>query len=359
MHRDWYIRVRAWWEEVEAKLRKKWWLWPILLGIDLVHHWFSGTIVDYLRSHSGGALSFLKAIALYLLGSPIALAVFGSLVILLSLAIHAYFDVRRRPTAPSAELSPLGAQPTISETSITIDQMRAQVAAADAELAEVEDRAWRQQRERERPEVERFREIYPQVDRAVTYATEYVVADLLLAPSQGDEAHMLIFNLLRAWAVAPCQTGERLALDLVAPDVAPLDTIMADLKDLLTKYGLLVAYIERAGRIVLGPRRFYESEGYAGLWQRHRECIAELRKISLRSAFRSIASHLAPLADLLASQPLTPAEVARRHVIMVDLRKLYISTRPDVEPEIFAGTAWPPTDWMNAKLEQAGELWRL
>jgi hypothetical protein len=243
---------------------------------------------------------------------------------------------------------------------LTLEEMRAQVAAADAELAEVEDREWQQQRERERPELERFREIYPQVERAVAYATEYVVADLLLAPTQGNEANMLIFNLLRVWAVAPCQSaGERLALDLVAPDVAPLDTIMADLKDLLTKYGLLVAYIERAGRIVLGPRKFYESEGYAGLWQRHRECIAELRKISLRSTFRSIASHLAPLADLLASQPLTPAEVARRHVIMVDLRKLYMSTRPDVAPEIAAGTAWPPTDWMNAKLEQAGELWRL
>jgi hypothetical protein len=283
----------------------------------------------------------------------------GVLAIAVGLCLLAIRWLEKR-TNPRATRSMVESQVTPPIATLTIEEMRAQVEAADVQAKEDEEREGQRQIDQERPDLDRFREIYPQVSRAVEYASEYVVSDLLLAPSNRNPGHSLIYNLLEAYVIPPCKRAkELLDIDLEIAAPGPLAVIIPDLQRLLSAYGLLVAYIERAARAILGPREFYESEGYAGLRQRHRECLTELRTISHRSGFGALTDSLAPLYDLLGPEPLTPAEKARRHGIMVDLRKQFISTRPDVAPDIVAQTAWPPTDWMNAKLEQMGELWRL
>jgi hypothetical protein len=52
------------------------------------------------------------------------------------------------------------------------------------------------------------------------------------------------------------------------------------------------------------------------------------------------------------------SETARRRRIEEVLRNKYILAHKDISPEILAGTAFPPTDWMNQELENIHETWK-
>jgi hypothetical protein len=165
----------------------------------------------------------------------------------------------RRSIEPAKSLEQL--PPSLTSqlaTMPTMDEMRAQVAAADARAAEAEERELQRKRERERPDVERFREIYFQVATAAVYATDSVVPDLPLAAAHGNRAHMLMYNLLNTYVVPPCRRAkDRLDGDLNVSSVAPLETIISDLQCLLREYGTLVGAIEEAARAILRPREFF------------------------------------------------------------------------------------------------------
>jgi hypothetical protein len=97
MDRNWYERLRGWQEITEQSLRRKWWLWPLLFAIDLFWHRVYGAVSEYLDSRSDGMSSAAKAILGRIPTDPITLAVVFSLVIIVVLMVHAYFDTRTTP----------------------------------------------------------------------------------------------------------------------------------------------------------------------------------------------------------------------------------------------------------------------
>lgn len=61
------------------------------------------------------------------------------------------------------------------------------------------------------------------------------------------------------------------------------------------------------------------------------------------------------LKALVRTTPLTPAE--RMQKIEESLRSEYITSTKTADPLIVAGKAYPPADWMNARLRELGENW--
>jgi hypothetical protein len=52
-------------------------------------------------------------------------------------------------------------------------------------------------------------------------------------------------------------------------------------------------------------------------------------------------------------------EQARRDGIIEALVREYVNSRGDVSSQIRAGTELPPKDWLNRRLEELGEPWRV
>lgn len=50
---------------------------------------------------------------------------------------------------------------------------------------------------------------------------------------------------------------------------------------------------------------------------------------------------------------------ARRHALLSQLRELYKLDNDGLSPELMSNLAWPPMEWLNAKLERRGLLWRI
>lgn len=152
--------------------------------------------------------------------------------------------------------------------------------------------------------IERLREILPFLERAVGYACEYVIADLLI-PANANASHALNFEFLQTYLVPPCRN----AMDTIAIDLrtaAPLESLAAEIQDMLRKYALLVSYIVRVGVIVFGEDRFYSSEGYSGLFRRHKACVDELVRVRRRSDISMVAADVDNLARLLSRAPTVP-----------------------------------------------------
>ncbi len=158
--------------------------------------------------------------------------------------------------------------------------------------------------DRDRPSIDRFREGHNRVGGAVIFAYQEAVPGLLLGPSDGNLAYTLLYNsLFRDRLVPSCKNAwERIESDIGEPP-APLATLITDLHDLLGAYAVLVGHIERGGRAILGLRDFYESEYYAELRRRHRECLMELQRVIQTSGFRELYNSLGPLGDLLLVEP--------------------------------------------------------
>ena len=195
---------------------------------------------------------------------------------------------------------------------LTLEEMRAQVAEADARAAEENGQEQLRQRDIERSEVEEVRVVYRQaLGRAVERACETAIDELLLARAHGNPIYMLIRRMLNAFPVPPCRHAKaRLSSDLAVQAVAPLETIIADLLCLLTKYGVLIKYLEDAALAILGPQDLYRSEGYRGsearigLYQMHRTLLQRMDALCDRTAFQRVRPALAPLFDLFTVQPL-------------------------------------------------------
>ena len=53
------------------------------------------------------------------------------------------------------------------------------------------------------------------------------------------------------------------------------------------------------------------------------------------------------------------SENARRHALLSQLSELYKLDADGLSPELMSNLAWPPMEWLNAKLERRGLLWRI
>jgi len=64
--------------------------------------------------------------------------------------------------------------------------------------------------------------------------------------------------------------------------------------------------------------------------------------------------------DVLKNQHLkSESEVERRRIVLRSLRNEYILSHDGISPELAAGTAWPPLDWINDRLSKLGESWNV
>jgi hypothetical protein len=153
-----------------------------------------------------------------------------------------------------------------------------------------------------REAVGRFRESYPIITKAVVYASDHALADLLM-PAQANKEHRLSMGLIQACIVHPCvQAKEVLDHDLAAS--APVASLTTDLQRLLSKYGLAVEYIRRGASVILGDEKYDRSQGYAGLYQRHMECMSELSRLARWPEFEALRASIDGLSQLQMRPPL-------------------------------------------------------
>ncbi len=93
-------RLQAWREESEKKLRKRWYLWPILFAVDLLWHRIYTDVNQFLDSHGA---TMLTAVTSRIPSGPVTLAIITALVIITGLVTHAYFETRGKPVAEQSE----------------------------------------------------------------------------------------------------------------------------------------------------------------------------------------------------------------------------------------------------------------
>lgn len=175
-----------------------------------------------------------------------------------------------------------------------MNEMRIRLLAHEAEIQA------ERERERERPSVERLREVYPVCQRAAAYACEYVVADLF-ETSRHVPAHALIYDFLNIYVARTCNTAkEEMDAALSKPSTS-LDELINNFRRLLVEYVILVSYIERAGGIIFGDS-FESSEGYHGLYERHKQAINALELIRGRRDIGGAASELEKMKRYLVDR---------------------------------------------------------
>jgi|ERR1700687_2725586 len=123
-------------------------------------------------------------------------------------------------------------------------------------------------------------------------------------PAQANKEHGLLMDLIQACIVHSCAKA-RAALDHDLAASVPVASLTTDLQRLLSKYGLVVAYIERAASVILGDEKYDGSQGYAGLYQRHTECMSELSRLAQWPGFEALSSSIDGLNQLQMRPPLT------------------------------------------------------
>ncbi len=65
------------------------------------------------------------------------------------------------------------------------------------------------------------------------------------------------------------------------------------------------------------------------------------------------------LKFLVSKSSVAPTEAERRYLIEKALRDDFIRSHDPIDPEILAGTKMPPETWMNQRLAQLGEKWKI
>lgn len=96
--------------------------------------------------------------------------------------------------------------------------------------------------------------------------------------------------------------------------------------------------------------------------QEHHASKLEVAAATSQDAIKQIAATLGvpgfESAEQLAAEVLNN-EQRRRHALLLQLRTLYIASHDGISSELMSGLAWPPEDWLNEKLEEYGETWRV
>jgi hypothetical protein len=58
-------------------------------------------------------------------------------------------------------------------------------------------------------------------------------------------------------------------------------------------------------------------------------------------------------------QQLRIGELTRRRMLLEKLRTLWIASHNDISSKMMVGIEWPPEEWLNQKLTDMGEVWRV
>jgi len=82
---------------------------------------------------------------------------------------------------------------------------------------------------------------------------------------------------------------------------------------------------------------------------------AETQEDKMAVVLRSVTN----IQDALKSKSPNMTEAERREHLASSLRDEYILSHDPIDPAILAGKAMPPQDWMNNRLNQLGETWKV
>jgi hypothetical protein len=108
MEKRWEERFRNWWEESEARLKKRWYLWPLPFAIDLANHYFSERCIRFLEEKSPRTAAFLIALAGRLPIPATALLLIGTALLAAGVLIYSFFATREKSPLPwDASITPL------------------------------------------------------------------------------------------------------------------------------------------------------------------------------------------------------------------------------------------------------------
>lgn len=108
MAEAWHDRLRVWKEDVEAKLARKWWLWPILLIFALVWHALLSAINEFIGAHRKSMYNAVKVIVSHIPSDAVSVTVIIAILVVSFLIVHSYFDTRKKPRVEATvKLTPL------------------------------------------------------------------------------------------------------------------------------------------------------------------------------------------------------------------------------------------------------------
>jgi hypothetical protein len=94
MRQAWHLRLLNWKERTEHHLRSKWWWWPVLFAAELSWHYTQERTIHFLSTQSGRMFEIALVVASSL--TPLVVIVGLSLIVIVGLAVHAYFETRRQ-----------------------------------------------------------------------------------------------------------------------------------------------------------------------------------------------------------------------------------------------------------------------
>jgi hypothetical protein len=91
-------RLNSWRSRTIEEFRKKWWLFPLYIGGQIIHELVKDRLVGgsnrFIDAHSGGILGFVKPILIYFVGNPLATLSAVCITTVTLLVVHAYFETR-------------------------------------------------------------------------------------------------------------------------------------------------------------------------------------------------------------------------------------------------------------------------
>lgn len=94
-------RLRAWKNDTEDRLARKWYLWPILIVIELVADQLKKSTSDFVIERRTEIYNFIEPIVGRTLSNPVVLAALVAILIFVVLFVHSYFDTLPKPPVKS------------------------------------------------------------------------------------------------------------------------------------------------------------------------------------------------------------------------------------------------------------------
>lgn len=94
-------RLRAWKNDTEGRLARKWYLWPILIVTELVADQLKKSTSDFVIECRTEISNFMEPIIGRTLSNPVVLAALVAILIFVVLFVHSYFDSLPKPAVKS------------------------------------------------------------------------------------------------------------------------------------------------------------------------------------------------------------------------------------------------------------------
>ncbi len=273
MHKPLHERLSAWWHAWEEKLRRRWYLWPISFGIGLIEHRIYSEANEFLDAHLNSVSRFARFVIMALPSNPFLVMFTLALLIIVGLAIIAFFDVRRAAAGVAEKLPPT------SEAVIRVSEPVNQVVVGAMQQVHIVIN---------NEGCERLRELYGSWGPLIHFANEFLVAEV--AGTVDTELKRYASRLLVNHVVPGfMKIVEGFDRKIAAP-CSDLKGLVEDFRGSLRCYLWLAGNITVVGQLLHGNEWLAASAGYAELQRRHWKAVEELLQARHRQDIADIAN---------------------------------------------------------------------